>query len=158
MVDEIDVKLVQLLSRDGRRSFTSLAAELDVAQSTVRGRLAKLQQDEIINIVALCNALKLGHEVARLLLKVRDLTPLAVADGLAMINQINHVALVSGSFDLYLEVTCRDQNQLIDLLDEIRRTPGVGVIQPILVTSLAKDYTWHGLRGVAGQSVSNPDG
>jgi hypothetical protein len=81
-----------------------------------------------------------------------------VANGLLGINQINHVALVAGSHDLYLEATCRDQPQLIDLMDEIRRHPGVASIQPIIVTSLAKDYTWEGLRGTAGQSISDPDG
>ena len=82
---------------------------------------------------------------------------LAVADGLVGISQINHVALVAGSHDLYLEATCRDQPQLIALLDEIRRHPGVASIQPIIVTSLAKDYSGGGLRGTAGQSISDPN-
>lgn len=158
MIDDLDRRLIELLARDGRRSFASLAEELGVSQSTVRSRLAKLQEDDVIAVVALCNALLLGHQVVRLLLRVRNLTPRAVADGLVGISQINHVALVAGSHDLYLEATCRDQPQLIALMDEIRRHPGVAAIQPIIVTSLAKDYTWAGLRGTAGQSISDPDG
>ncbi|WP_223160220.1 MULTISPECIES: Lrp/AsnC family transcriptional regulator [unclassified Leucobacter] len=157
VVDELDRRLIELLGRDGRRSFTSLAEELGVSQSTVRGRMAKLQDDDVLNIVGICNALMLGHEVARLLIRVRNLTPQDVADDLAANPDIHHIALISGSYDIYLEVTCRDQEQLIRLLDEIRCTPGVAAIQPIIITSLAKDYTWHGLRGTAGQSVSNPD-
>nr|WP_279550083.1 Lrp/AsnC ligand binding domain-containing protein [Leucobacter weissii] len=91
-------------------------------------------------------------------MRVRNLTPVSVADSLGGISQINHVALVSGAHDLYLEATCRDQSQLIALLDEIRRHPGVAAIQPIIVTSLAKDYTWNGLSGVAGQSIGDPNG
>lgn len=158
MVDDIDRRLIELLARDGRRSFTALADELGVSQSTVRSRLARLQEEDVITVVALCNALALGHQVVRLLLRVRNLTPTSVADSLAGIGQINHIALVSGAHDLYLEATCRDQRQLIDLLDEIRRHPGVAAIQPIIVTSLAKDYTWNGLSGVAGQSISDPNG
>jgi len=154
VIDDLDRRLIKLLARDGRRPFTSIADELGVSQSTVRARVAKLQDDGIVMIVAICNALLLGHQVVRLLLRVRNLTPLAVADGLAGISQINHVALVAGSHDLYLEATCRDQDQLISLMDEIRRHPGVASIQPIIVTSLAKDYTWDGLRGVAGQSLN----
>ena len=157
MVDELDKRLIELLGRDGRRSFTSLADELNVSQSTVRGRLAKLQEDDVVQIVGICNALLLGHQVARLLLRVRNLTPQAVADDLANNKDIHHVALISGSHDIYLEATCRNQEQLIHLLDDIRCTPGVAAIQPIIITSLAKDYTWHGLRGTAGQSVSNPN-
>ncbi|GAA1786138.1 hypothetical protein GCM10009768_13760 [Leucobacter iarius] len=157
MIDDLDRRLIELLARDGRRTFAALAEDLGVSQSTVRARLAKLQEDDVVMIVALCNALLLGHQVVRLLLRVRNLTPLAVADGLVGIRQINHVALVAGSHDLYLEATCRDQQQLIDLLDEIRRHPGVAAIQPIIVTSLAKDYTRQGLRGTSGPSVSDPN-
>lgn len=151
MVDDLDRQLIDLLARDGRRSFASLAEELGIAQSTVRMRVSKLEVDNVITIVALCNALLLGHQVVRLLLRVRNLPPISVADSLSGISQINHIALVAGSHDLYLEATCRDQPQLIDLMDEIRRHPGVASIQPIIVTSLAKDYTWDGLRGAAGQ-------
>lgn len=158
MVDDLDRRLIELLARDGRRSFASLAEELGMAQSTVRTRLAKLEDDDVITIVALCNALLLGHQVVRLLLRVRNLTPRSVADSLSGISQINHIALVAGSHDIYLEATCRDQPRLIDLMDEIRRHPGVASIQPIIVTSLAKDYTWEGLRGTAGQSISDPNG
>lgn len=157
MIDETDRRLLELLARDGRRSFTALSEELGVSQSTVRARLAQLQEDDTVIIVALCNALALGHQVVRLLLRVRNLTPTSVADGLSGISQINHIALVSGAHDLYLEATCRDQAQLIELLDEIRRYPGVAAIQPIIVSSLAKDYTWNGLKGAAGQSISDPD-
>jgi len=158
MIDDLDRRLIELLARDGRRPFASLAEELGVSQSTVRARAAKLQEDDVVMIVALCNALLLGHQVVRLLLRVRNLTPRSVADGLLGISQINHVALVAGSHDLYLEATCRDQPQLIALLDEIRRHPGVASIQPIIVTSLAKDYSGGGLRGTSAQSTSDPNG
>lgn len=156
-LDALDRKLIEMLARDGRRSFASLADEAGVSQSTVRSRMARLRDQEVLTIVALCNALLLGHQVVRLLIRVRNLTPSDVADGLARIDHINHVALVAGSHDIYLEATCRDQQQLIGLMDDIRRHPGVGSIQPTIVTSLAKDYTWEGLRGTAGQSITDPD-
>ena len=157
MIDGLDRNLIELLARDGRRSFTALSNDLGVSQSTVRARLARLRGEGLMQIVALCNALLLGHQVVRLMLRVRNVTPSAVADGLASIEQINRIALVTGAHDLYLEATCRDQTQLIELMDEVRRYPGVATIQPVIVTSLAKDYSWAGLRGAAGQSVSDPD-
>lgn len=157
-ISDADRRLIMMLARDGRRSFASMAEELGVAESTVRARLSHLLTDDVVTIVALCNALLLGHTVVRLLLKIHGLTPAAVARNLCAVSMINHVALVSGAHDIYLEATCRDQEQLIDLLDDIRRHPGIASIQPIIVTALAKDYTWNGLRGTAGQSVNDPDG
>lgn len=115
----------------------------------MRARFQKLEDDEVITVVALCNAVLLGHQVVRLLVRVRDLTPVAVADDLAGISQINHVALIAGAHDLYLEATLANQQQIIELMDEVRRHPGVATLQPIIVTSLAKDYTSHGLRGTS---------
>ena len=157
MIDGLDRNLIELLARDGRRSFTALSNDLGVSQSTVRARLARLRGEGLMQIVALCNALLLGHQVVRLMLRVRNVTPSAVADGLASIEQINRIALVTGAHDLYLEATCRDQTQLIELMDEVRRYPGVATIQPVIVTSLAKDYSSAGLRGTVGQSLSDPD-
>lgn len=157
MISDADRDLVYMLARDGRRTFASLAEELGVSQSTVRTRLAKLQEDEVLQVVALCNAVRLGRQVARLLIRVRNLTPRAVAASLVDHEQIHHVALIAGSYDIYLEVTCKSTERLIEILDEIRSLPGVAAIQPIIVTSLAKDYTWDGLRGVAGQSISDPN-
>ncbi len=156
-VDDLDRRLLELLARDGRRTLTSLAEATGASLSTVRTRVNHLREDGIINIVGICNALVLGHQVVRLLVSVRGLIPNDVARNLTEVSRINHVALIAGSYDIYLEATCHDQAALVDLLDEIRSLPGVGAIQPIVVTSLTKDYTWHGLRGVAGQKISNPD-
>lgn len=157
MTDDIDLRLIDLLARDGRKPVTALSQELGVSQANVRSRMARLQDEDILQVVAICNALALGHQVVRILLRVRNLTPSSVANSLVSMAMINHVALISGSHDIYLEATCRDQAQVIELLDDIRKHPGVAAIQPILITSLAKDYTWEGLRGVAGQNPANPN-
>lgn len=48
MVDDFDRRLLELLARDGRRPFASLAKELGVSLTTVRARLAKLQEDDVV--------------------------------------------------------------------------------------------------------------
>ncbi|MEW2492351.1 Lrp/AsnC ligand binding domain-containing protein [Streptomyces nodosus] len=86
---------------------------------------------------------------------MRDLTPRAVAKSLADMPMINHVALVAGSQDIFLEGTCRDQAQLVQLLDEIRMLPGVSRVQVLLLLELFKDYSWNGLNSSVGQAVAD---
>lgn len=153
MIDELDRNIVRALTRDGRTPYTTLARELGVSEATVRQRVSRLQDSGALRIVALCNPLTLGHQSVRLMIRVRDLTPRAVAKSLADMPMINHVALCAGSQDIFLEGTCRDQAQLVQLLDEIRMLPGVSRVQVLLLLELFKDYSWNGLNSAVGQAV-----
>ncbi|MEW1642466.1 MULTISPECIES: Lrp/AsnC family transcriptional regulator [unclassified Streptomyces] len=152
MIDELDQKIMQALTRDGRTPYTALARDLGVSEATVRQRVSRLQESGALRIVALCNPLTLGHQSVRLMIRVRDLTPRAVAKSLADMPMINHVALCAGSQDIFLEGTCRDQAQLVQLLDSIRMMPGVSKVQVLLLLELFKDYSWDGLTSAVGQS------
>ena len=62
-IDSIDASIIELLQRDGRLSNTDIARELDVSEATVRGRIKRLIDDEVIQIVAVSNPLRLGFEI-----------------------------------------------------------------------------------------------
>jgi Lrp/AsnC family transcriptional regulator, regulator for asnA, asnC and gidA len=151
VVDHIDRQIMDALARDGRTPFTVLARDLNVAEATVRSRVRRLQDEGLLNIVALCNPLSLGHQAVRLLIRVRDLTPRAVARILMDVAAVNYVALTVGGRDLYVEATCRDQEQLVGLLDDIRMMPGVSSVETLVLLKLFKDYSWTGLGSSAGR-------
>ncbi|WP_223692664.1 Lrp/AsnC family transcriptional regulator [Leifsonia poae] len=152
MIDDTDRKLIELLTRDGRRPYTEIAQQLEVSEATVRTRVARLQELDILRIVALCNPLTLGHQSVRLMISVRDHSPRAVAKNLAEMAMVNHVALGTGARDIYIEATCRDLDQLVTLLDDVRRLPGVADIDELVLLELFKDYSWVGLQQSAGQN------
>ena len=154
MLDDTDHRIMRALTRDGRTPYTALARDLGVSEATVRQRVARLQESGVLRIVALCDPLQLGHQSVRLMIRVRDLTPKAVAKTLSGMPMINHVALCAGSQDIFLEGTCRDQAQLVQLLDDIRMLPGVSRVQVLLLLELFKDYTWSGLASSVGQGVA----
>ena len=128
-----------------------IAATVGVSEATVRARIQRLTSNGTLRIVALCNPLTLGHQSVRLLLTVHGLSPRNVAKSLTGLPTIGHVALTSGAHDIYLEATPRDLGQLADLLDDIRRTPGVVTIDQFVLTRLYKDYSWNGLRDQSGE-------
>ncbi|PVE13372.1 Lrp/AsnC family transcriptional regulator [Streptomyces scopuliridis] len=154
MIDDLDRGIMRILTRNGRTPYTAVARELGTSEATVRQRVTRLQESGALRIVALCNPLTLGHQSVRLMIRVRDLTPRAVAKSLADLPMINHVALCAGSQDIFLEGTCRDQAQLVQLLDDIRMLPGVSEVQVLLLLELFKDYSWSGLASAVGQGVT----
>jgi Lrp/AsnC family transcriptional regulator for asnA, asnC and gidA len=156
MFDDVDRQIVEMLGRDGRRTFTSMASQLEVSEGTVRSRIAKLLDSETVRIVALCNPLTLGHQSVRLFITVRNHTTQSVTTALVAMPSVNHVALCAGAADVYAEATCRDLDQIRVLLDDIRRVPGVARLDLMILTQLYKDYSWVGLSGGAGQRASPP--
>ena len=60
-MEEIDRKIVSLLSRNGRMSFTELARQAGLSVSAVHQRVRRLEADGVITgYVALCNADVIG--------------------------------------------------------------------------------------------------
>ncbi|MCU1569716.1 MAG: Lrp/AsnC family transcriptional regulator [Naasia sp.] len=153
MLDSTDHGIIRLLATDGRRPYTSIAAQLEVSEATVRTRVGKLHDTGVLRIVALCSPLTLGHQSVRFLISVRDYSVRAVASTLAQIRMVNHIALITGGRDIYLEATCRDLEQLVDLVDEIRHVAGVDEIDQFILTELYKDYSSVAERGRLGTSV-----
>lgn len=153
-IDETDHRILAMLARDGRRPGTDIAAELGVSEATVRARIGRLTDSGVMKVVALCDPLSLGHVRLSLFLDVVDLTPRAVALELARNALVGHVTLCSGMHDLLVEATCRDLTEVVSLLDDIRRTPGVSSIEQHIHTRLYKDLSWDGLRGSHGQRAA----
>ncbi len=48
MLDSTDVEILKHLQRDGRASFSEIAESMDLATSTVAGRVQKLEENRII--------------------------------------------------------------------------------------------------------------
>lgn len=51
-LDELDYRLIEILSDDARLSNRKIAGDLGVTEGTVRGRIKKLQQDRLIAFTA----------------------------------------------------------------------------------------------------------
>ena len=61
-MDELDRSIVTILESNGRASNAEISRSLNVSEGTVRRRLKKLINDQIINIAGLADPKKLGYE------------------------------------------------------------------------------------------------
>ncbi|WOK38181.1 Lrp/AsnC family transcriptional regulator [Sphingomonas sp. C3-2] len=52
-LDDLDRKLIDLLAKDARVSNRQIAAKLDVTEGTVRARIKRLQQENLIRFTAI---------------------------------------------------------------------------------------------------------
>jgi len=125
-VDEVDRRLIRALQDDGRVSYADLAEVAGLSAPAVRQRVQRLQDTGVLQIVAVCDPLKLGLPVTALVGIKVDGDARAVADAIGAIAQVVYVVLTAGGYDLFAEVVCHDLDELFAVInDRIRGLPQV---------------------------------
>lgn len=127
-LDELDFSILSLLQQDGRMSLTDMADKLGVSISTVRTRVTKLLEEKTIQIIGRINTEKVGfHVYAQIKISVRPAKLIQkVAAQLLKLREVSFLAVTSGDFDLELDVMCRDNNHLMQIVNEdISKIEGV---------------------------------
>jgi Lrp/AsnC family transcriptional regulator for asnA, asnC and gidA len=144
VIDDVDKAIIEQLQQDGRLPYTKLAAAVGLSEAAVRQRVQRLVESGVVQIVAVTDPLTLGfRREAMIGLKVEgDLR--GVADTIAAIPAVSYVVVVSGSFDLLMEVVCEDDDHLLALLnDKVRSIPGVRSTETFTYLRLYKQtYAW----------------
>lgn len=120
ILDELDFSVLNLLQQDGRMSFTVMADKLGVSISTVRTRVTRLLEDKTIQIVGRVNTQKVGfHVYAQIKISVRPAKEIEkVGKQLLKLREVSFLAITSGDFDLEVDVMCRDNNHLMEIVNE----------------------------------------
>ncbi|HVW59186.1 MAG TPA: Lrp/AsnC family transcriptional regulator [Puia sp.] len=118
-LDELDFAILNLMQQDGRMSFTELAEKLDASISNIRSRVTKLLEDKTIQVVGRVNPERVGfHVYANIKISVRPANKInEIADQLLGFGEISFMAITSGDFDLEIDVMCRDNNHLLELVN-----------------------------------------
>ena len=117
VLDELDRRIIEALQRDGRASHAQMARELKVSEGTVRRRLAKLLQDKVIRVVAIAEPEQLGfHTSAFIGLQVDPSWVEAVATELAALPEVEHLAITTGAYDIFIWVDLRSSEALASFL------------------------------------------
>jgi Lrp/AsnC family transcriptional regulator, regulator for asnA, asnC and gidA len=112
-MDELDRKIMALLQLDGRASNAKIAREVGVTEGTVRRRLSRLLEDDFIEIMAVPNLEKLGYTTTALIgLQSMPAKQEAVANAIAMLEEVNYVATTTGAYDIFLWVGVKSAEEL----------------------------------------------
>lgn len=119
-VDDLDLQLIELLSRDARVSNRKVASELGVTEGTVRGRIKRLQQDGLISFTAITSFgmaqkarlafISVQADVER----VRD-----IAQEISALPNINGVMITMGQFNILAITLFEELDQLVETASDV---------------------------------------
>ena len=126
-MDELDIKIIEILQNDGRASNAGIARTAGVSEGTIRRRLKRLIQDEYIRVVAMTDPAKMGYVSEGLIGLQADLDKIdSVADELAKLDELSWVTITTGAYDIFAWATLESAEALgIFLRTRVATIPGV---------------------------------
>lgn len=126
-IDDIDHAIITSLQRDSRTPSAEIARRVGVAERTVRARIDRLIQDEVIRLVALVSPQALGYTVtADVFLEVELGRVQQVAEHVSKFPEVAYVGLTTGDRDISLQLYAKSVDALYSIVTErLNRIPGV---------------------------------
>lgn len=149
-LDEVDQRIVALLREDGRMPYRALARALDLTEATVRSRVRRLEDNDLMRVVAVTDFEAAGFELLLAVgVQVENRAPIDVAQDLAQFNEVFSVNVVIGTHDIELLVVAEDQQALAELISQrLAMVPGVRRLDPALAVDVLKNQPdWVPFRG-----------
>jgi Lrp/AsnC family transcriptional regulator, regulator for asnA, asnC and gidA len=143
LLDAISKEIIEQLQQDGRRSYAAIGKAVGLSEAAVRQRVQRLIDGGAMQIVAVTDPMTLGFR-RQTMIGIRCSGDLGrVADQLASMPEIDYVVITAGSFDLLIEVVCEDDDQLLEILSQVRTIPSVTTTETFVYLKLRKQsYSW----------------
>ena len=145
-LDDMDKKIIDLLSVNARASNREIARALAVTERTIRVRVKRLLDEKVIRIGAITNSNRMKKSSAvTLWIDVESAAQIAqVARDLAAQQKIVYVATMLGRCDIVAVTLVETNEQLAGYVREtIDQIPGVQQVRYTLAHQFVKhDYRW----------------
>jgi len=137
-VDEIDLKIIELLKENARMSYSDMAKHFGFSDVAIRKRVDKLVEKGVIKkFTTVIDHKKLGKNVtAFIFIKTRSDKTNEIADQLLSIPGIEEVYISLGLYDIIAKIHCDDVVALKSLTEgKLNDINGILEVRPSIVFS-----------------------
>ena len=144
-IDAVDCQMIRLLQKDARIPNTEIAKRMGVSEATVRTRLNRLIKEELIQIVAVSNPLKLGFKiVGRIQIHVDIKKMDAIIEALKALKPLWFIVQTTGGTGIDTEFVVKDLDELNHLIfEKINRIDGVLKTETeMFLNYIKRQYDW----------------
>ncbi|MEO9475903.1 MAG: Lrp/AsnC ligand binding domain-containing protein [Cyclobacteriaceae bacterium] len=128
-IDNIDLKILNLLMDDAKIPYTEVAKKVFVSGGTVHVRMKKLEEMGVVLGTTLqMDYSKLGYDVTCFMGIYLQKSSLydQVVDLLRKIPEIVKVHYTTGDYNIFIKIHCKDTKHLKDVLhDKIQKVEGI---------------------------------
>ena len=128
-LDKLDLQILEAMMHDAEISYAELGKKLFVSGGTIHVRIKKLEEFKIVKGKSLNVDLRqLGYDITAFIGVYLEKSSMydAVAEELKKIPQIVRLNYTTGNYSMFIEVVCKDINQLRHVLhDELQKIKGI---------------------------------
>lgn len=113
-IDKTHIAIIRRL-QDGRKSFKEIADQLNLSENTVRARVNKLIEEDVLDITGLVNPEKLPrHRLVMVGVKLSTMNLVKKGEEFSRIPGVVMVNVVTGRYDLILMVLLKEGYDLLE--------------------------------------------
>jgi len=127
-LDKIDLKIINSLMSDARRSATQLSKDVGVSRLTVINRLKKLTAENIIGVNVGINIGKLGFQTALVALEVKGDLKQQMERNLSECPRVLTLLQLDEKINLLVLLYGENQNTLGSTIECLRDLPNVNIV------------------------------
>lgn len=133
-IDKTHIAIIRHL-RDGRKSFKKIAEELNLSENTVRARVNKLVDEEILEISGVVNPDAIPrHRVVMVGVKLKTMDLVNKGEEFSRLPGVVSVSVVTGRFDLMMIVLLKESYDLLEFYTEaVSRIEDVQSVETFVV-------------------------
>ncbi len=142
-IDKLDLNIIQAMLENAETPYAELGKKLFVSGGTIHVRIKKLEELGIIKGKKLkVNLTRLGYDITAFVGIFLEKSSLydEVAKELEKIPEIIRLNYTTGNYSMYIEVVCKDINQLrLVLHDGLQKIKGIERTETLI--SLQESFT-----------------
>ena len=125
--DELDLRIISELKKDGRISFRTIADVLEISDQTVRFRVTRMIDNDILKIAPIINPFYFDNSLFSLIgMQLESRTQRETMERISKMENVVSVCNTAGEFDLIVEVFHHSRSELNRFLfEELPKVPGI---------------------------------
>jgi Lrp/AsnC family transcriptional regulator for asnA, asnC and gidA len=130
-LDNIDITILEMLKKDARISFRTIARKINVSPDTISNRFDRLKENGIIvNSTIIINPKKIGYSfIARFGIDVKPAYSSQVLEEIIKIPSVIIASKLVGKFDLISIIVIKNFKHLCDIRENILEMPYVEKVE-----------------------------
>ncbi len=119
-MDEKDAEIIKILKQDSRTPYTEVAKKIGASEGTVRNRVQKLIDNDVIRRFTLSTSEGNLRAIIEVKLDIHSVTS-DVSNEIKQWSSIDYVWEMSGEDDLIIVVDVKDTSEINDIITDVRK-------------------------------------
>jgi Lrp/AsnC family transcriptional regulator, regulator for asnA, asnC and gidA len=151
-LDKLDLQIIDAMLQNAGISYADLGKKLFVSGGTIHVRIKKLEEMGVVKGTQLKVDLKmLGYDVVAFIGVFLEKSSLydTVATELKKIPEVVRVNYTTGNYSMFVEIVCKDINQLRNVLhDDLQKIKGIERTETLISLQESFNRNVHVAKGI----------